>query len=73
MDIWSFIGNSVSIDHRDTFDLDFHFLDMDRITEIQLIEQAEQDQHVMAEALRDTAAALNSSRSFMEVSGSIAR
>jgi hypothetical protein len=40
---------------------------MDRITEIHLIEQAEQDQRVMAEALRDTAAALNSTRSFMEV------
>jgi diguanylate cyclase (GGDEF)-like protein/PAS domain S-box-containing protein len=40
---------------------------MDRITELHLIEQAEYEQRVMAEALRDTAAALNSSRSFEEV------
>ncbi len=40
---------------------------MDRITELHLIEQAEHDQRVMAEALRDTAAALNSSHSFVEV------
>lgn len=40
---------------------------MDRITELHLIEQAEHEQHVMAEALRDTAAAMNSSRSFVEV------
>ena len=40
---------------------------MDRITELHLIEQAEHEQRVMAEALRDTAAALNSSRSFVEV------
>ncbi len=40
---------------------------MDRITELHLIEQAEHEQRVMAEALRDTAAALNSSRSFEEV------
>ena len=40
---------------------------MDRITELHLIEQAEHEQRVLAEALRDTAAALNSSRSFVEV------
>jgi len=40
---------------------------MDRITEHRMREQSEQEQHVLAEALRDTAAALNSSRSFEEV------
>ncbi|HEX7621492.1 MAG TPA: GAF domain-containing protein [Anaerolineales bacterium] len=40
---------------------------MDRITELHLIEQAEHEQRVMADALRDTSAALNSSRSFEEV------
>jgi diguanylate cyclase (GGDEF)-like protein/PAS domain S-box-containing protein len=40
---------------------------MDRITELHLIEQAEHEQRVMADALRDTSAALNSSRTFEEV------
>ncbi len=37
------------------------------ITERRLIEQAEHEQRVLAEALRDTAAALNSSRTFEDV------
>jgi PAS domain S-box-containing protein len=37
------------------------------ITERRLIEQTEHEQRVLAEALRDTAAALNSSRTFEEV------
>ena len=37
------------------------------ITERRLIEQAEHEQRILAEALRDTAAALNSSRTFEDV------
>jgi diguanylate cyclase (GGDEF)-like protein/PAS domain S-box-containing protein len=40
---------------------------MDRLAELHMVELAEHEQRAMAEALRDTAAALNSSRSFVEV------